>query len=234
MVAALHALAVALLLQFEGTREALRQVSAKAPIMIEFITPKADAPPKLIEPAKPVEPIKPKLAPQPKLKPIAKAAPVPPVAPMTPAPVSSTEARESPPVAAEPPRPLPPAPEAPIEVKEAQTAPSAPAIAAAAPVPAPPAPVTPPSFNADYLHNPKPDYPVLARRMGEQGKVLLRVYVTASGRAERVELRASSGSARLDQAALDTVRGWRFVPAKQGSEPTPAWVIVPIVFSMES
>lgn len=93
-------------------------------------------------------------------------------------------------------------------------------------------PVTQPRFNADYLDNPKPPYPGLSRRMGEEGEVQLRVQVDANGNAQQVELYRSSGFPRLDQTALDTVRQWRFVPARQGDQPVPAWVIVPIKFSL--
>ncbi len=99
--------------------------------------------------------------------------------------------------------------------------------------PAPPAPVVPPRFNADYLQNPAPPYPPLARRMGEKGKVVLRVLVSVEGIAERVELKSSSGSSRLDQSALTTVKGWKFVPARQGDQKLAAWVLVPIVFTIE-
>ena len=93
---------------------------------------------------------------------------------------------------------------------------------------------TPPSFNAAYLDNPPPTYPPLARRSGEQGRVLLHVLVTASGLAQTVELRASSGSPRLDHAALEVVKRWRFVPARHGDQPVAAWVLVPINFTLES
>lgn len=91
-----------------------------------------------------------------------------------------------------------------------------------------------PRFNADYLDNPKPPYPGLSRRMGEEGEVQLRVHVDANGTAQQVELYRSSGFPRLDQTALDTVRQWRFVPARQGDQAVPAWVIVPIKFSLRS
>jgi protein TonB len=94
-------------------------------------------------------------------------------------------------------------------------------------------PVTPPRFDAAYLDNPPPAYPALARRAREQGKVVLRVLVTPAGMAQRVEVRSSSGSNRLDEAALDTVKRWRFVPARQGVEAISAWVLVPISFSLE-
>lgn len=113
--------------------------------------------------------------------------------------------------------------------------PPAPPEAAPAPPadPGPPPPLVPPSFNADYLHNPAPRYPPVARRMNEQGRVVLRVLVNADGFAERVELRTSSGSSRLDQSALETVRTWKFVPARQGTSPVAAWVLVPISFSLQ-
>jgi protein TonB len=110
------------------------------------------------------------------------------------------------------------------------------------PIDAPPATPTPataalqvtqPIFNADYLDNPAPGYPSLSRRMNEQGRVTLRVLVSAEGRAADVQIRSSSGSVRLDDAALDAVRRWKFVPAKRGSEPVAAWVLIPISFKLE-
>jgi protein TonB len=98
---------------------------------------------------------------------------------------------------------------------------------------APPVVVTQPIFNADYLDNPAPYYPALSRRAGEQGRVVLRVRVNAGGSADEVQVQTSSGHARLDEAARDTVRRWRFVPAKRGDEPVPAWVLIPISFRLE-
>jgi protein TonB len=107
----------------------------------------------------------------------------------------------------------------------------APAPALAAPVPAAPA-VTLPRFDADYLDNPTPAYPPLSRRMREEGKVMLRIFVEPDGRPSRVEVSAASGSPRLDRAAEAAVWRWKFVPARRGSEPVGAWVLVPIVFSL--
>jgi protein TonB len=93
--------------------------------------------------------------------------------------------------------------------------------------------ISPPRFDAAYLHNPKPEYPRLARRLGEQGTVLLDVYVGADGSPEKIALNASSGSPRLDRAARETVRQWKFVPARQGERPVGAWIVVPIRFVLE-
>ncbi len=90
-----------------------------------------------------------------------------------------------------------------------------------------------PSFNAAYLNNPAPHYPSLSRRLGEQGLVLLRVQVTADGTAGSVELQTGSGSTRLDEAALEAVKKWQFVPAKRGEQSVSASVVVPVRFSIE-
>lgn len=104
----------------------------------------------------------------------------------------------------------------------------------AAPVAVAPAPTaTQPRFDADYLDNPKPPYPSISRRMGEQGRVVLRVHVDANGLTLDVQLHASSGSERLDNSALQTVRRWKFVPARLGSELIAATVLVPIAFSLK-
>ena len=88
-------------------------------------------------------------------------------------------------------------------------------------------------FDADYLHNPAPPYPPQARRMNEEGRVILRVEVSAEGRAENIEIKTSSGNGRLDESALRTVRSWRFIPAKRGETAVNSWVLVPIIFKLE-
>lgn len=90
------------------------------------------------------------------------------------------------------------------------------------------------SSDAAYLANPPPRYPLAARRMGEQGTVLLLVQVGESGRVTGVAVSHSSGSDRLDRAALDTVANWRFEPARRGSIAVAAAVEVPIVFRLEN
>lgn len=90
-----------------------------------------------------------------------------------------------------------------------------------------------PRSDADYLNNPKPAYPPMARRLGEQGRVVLRVLVSPRGRVADIELQASSGSPRLDQAAQDTVHQWHFVPARRGEDAVAAWVLVPIAFALK-
>jgi protein TonB len=159
------------------------------------------------------------------------AAPKPPRTPPPPKPVVP---RPTPPPTAVP---TPSAPTTPVALEEAPPAvPPAPTFATPA-IPSPsaatPTAPSPPRFEADYLLNPQPPYPSLARRMREEGRVVLRVKVAADGHAEDVQLHASSGSARLDQAALETVRRWKFMPARLGNEAIAASVLVPILFSLK-
>lgn len=69
--------------------------------------------------------------------------------------------------------------------------------------------------------------------MGEQGKVLLRVYINAQGQPEKIDIKQSSGFDRLDEAAINTVQRWRFVPGKRNGVPEPMWHIVPINFVLK-
>ena len=85
-----------------------------------------------------------------------------------------------------------------------------------------------PSSSADYLHNPKPRYPPLSARLGETGRTVYRVWVGADGKPQRAELVSSSGFARLDHAALETVMGWRYVPGQRGGVPELMDFNVPI------
>jgi len=94
--------------------------------------------------------------------------------------------------------------------------------------------VTPPVFNANYLDNPAPSYPGLSKRFHEQGRVVLRVLVRANGTAAQVQVRTSSGFARLDDAARNAVLRWKFLPAKRGAEPIEEWVLIPVAFRLDS
>ena len=82
------------------------------------------------------------------------------------------------------------------------------------------------------FRNPKPPYPLAARRRGLEGRVLLSAHVRADGRCAEVRLRVSSGHELLDHAALDTVRHWRFLPARHGDTAVDSWVEIPISFRL--
>lgn len=93
--------------------------------------------------------------------------------------------------------------------------------------------VEPAKFNADYLNNPKPDYPDVSIRLHEEGIVILKVAVSASGHADTIMIEKSSGFDRLDVAAKKAVNGWIFIPAKKGDANIFSWVLVPVKFKLE-
>ena len=84
----------------------------------------------------------------------------------------------------------------------------------------------------NYLRNPPPKYPAESRKLREQGLVLLKVFVTADGRAGDVQLQRSSGFARLDEAAIRAVRRWEFSPARVGLTAVACAVEVPVRFGL--
>lgn len=164
----------------------------------------------------------------------------PPPVPQPPAPQPVARKRPTPPAPA--PRPVapvqPPSPNAPVAVEAQPPAPPAPAAPPVAAGPASEAPgaaakVELPSTSAEYLQNPAPAYPPASRRAGEQGKVIVRVLIGPDGIAKEAELRQSSGYDRLDRAAIETVRKWRYVPGKRNGVPEAMWFNVPINFILE-
>lgn len=181
------------------------EVIVPAEVLSEFINPPA---PRTEQPAPPTPTVKP----QPRA--VQKTTPAPqPIAVATPEPAAAA------PTGVTTPQPVAPAATAP----------------ATAGPPSPPAPprVELPSSDAAYLNNPKPPYPALSKRLGEQGKVVVRVLIGVDGTAQQAEIRTSSGYDRLDQAALATVLKWRYVPGKRGGVAEAMWFNVPINFVLE-
>ena len=169
------------------------------------------------------EPIKPPPPPKVEPKPLPKAAtPLPTLLP-SPVPVAA-------PVPAEPVSTAAPTANSPVVA-----APASPTVTQAPSVVAPPAPVKVelPSSDAQYLQNPKPSYPAMSKRMGEQGKVVVHVLIGADGLPQKAEIKQSSGFERLDKAALNTVMSWKYVPGKRGGVPEAMWFNVPINFVLE-
>lgn len=120
---------------------------------------------------------------------------------------------------------VPEIPPAPVVVAKAPAVASAPVRADA---------VEPPHFNVAYLNNPRPAYPPIARKLGLEGVVLLRVDVTAKGTPEKIVIAQTSGATLLDEAALKAVQGWTFVPARRGDTPIAHPVEVPIRFQLKN
>jgi len=93
-------------------------------------------------------------------------------------------------------------------------------------------PITSASYSIGTLGNKPPSYPERARRNEFEGRVLLRVKVSPSGKSETIKIKASSGYDILDEAAQAAVKAWRFVPAKRAGVAVAATIDVPIVFRL--
>ncbi|TCS99524.1 outer membrane transport energization protein TonB [Tepidimonas ignava] len=198
-------------------------------VQVQLLTPEPAPPQPAAQPAPPPEPPRPKAVP--KTAPVRADTPPPPTAPpqpeATPTPAPEAVAVTSaPPVAA----PATPAPGAAVAASAVEAASPA-ASAAAAPAAAPR--IELPSASAAYLNNPPPPYPALSRRLGEQGRVVLRVRIEPDGTASAAEIRTSSGYERLDQAALQAVLRWRYVPGKRNGVPEAMWFLVPVQFVLQ-
>lgn len=169
-------------------------------------------------PMAPPAPEPPAPAPAPKPQPVVQKKVEPKPTPLPkPAPVDSKTA-----ISQEQPAPTP----APVETQS--TAP-----ASGADKPNPTQAISQPQFEAAYLNNPRPSYPSMSRRLGEEGRVEVEVQVQPDGLPSRVTLKRSSGFPRLDDAALEAIKRWKFIPAKRLGEPVAASVIVPMPFVLE-
>lgn len=79
-----------------------------------------------------------------------------------------------------------------------------------------------------------PVYPTISRRLGEEGSVLLLIYVMPDGRVGDVKIKRSSGHPRLDEAAVAAARkGWRFKPATQSGAAVATWGQYAVAFKLE-
>ncbi|WP_414712609.1 energy transducer TonB [Sphingobium sp.] len=163
--------------------------------------------------------------------------PPPPAAEAPPPPPSRPEVVAPPPIVQ---TPVPP-------VQTVQTTPDPVPVSTPAPVavavPGPPAPVAlpaPPSMvqaddlGAQMIAGKPPRYPVESRRKHEQGTVVLSLIVGLDGAVESISVAQSSGSARLDNAARDAVKGWRWKPILRGGQPVRVKGVVEIPFILRT
>jgi periplasmic protein TonB len=202
-VVAAHLVGGWALLQLDVVREAIKE--AAPVLMVDMIAP-----------AQPPKPEPPPPAPQPK-----KPAPAPaPIIAAAPTPTPAPPAFVTP-----PPEPAPPQP---VNVAPAPPAPPAPA----AQPPAPPAPKLVPSTALRYVKEPPQDYPLLSRRAKEQGVVVLRITVDATGHLKDATVHKSSGFERLDQSALQSIRKAVFVPYMENGKAIEVQALAPIDYSL--
>lgn len=195
--------------QVKPIEKAIEGVIIPAPVAVQMEKPK----PKPLQP-EPVKTPKPKPKPQKTHKAHAKKAAAKPQA----SPVKTTAVAEASPKAVRAAEPA------------AQAAENSASAKAAEPEPVPTQPVA----SANRALNKAPLYPMLSRRLKEQGTVYLDVLVLKSGKVGQLKLKQSSGFARLDQSALKAVRGWTYQPAQKLGQPVDYWFVQPVVFNLNS
>jgi len=97
------------------------------------------------------------------------------------------------------------------------------------------------SINNEYETPPKvikhlPQiYPEFVKRMGIEGDVLLNVEVLSDGTVGDVEVMKSlmSGRGGLDEAAVNAVKQWKFIPAEYNGEPVSVRITIPVTFTLD-
>ncbi|MQR02183.1 energy transducer TonB [Glaciimonas soli] len=192
----------------------VQQVTLAIPqqIVTVFIAPQAAS-----------QPSKPKVV-TPKAVPVAKknSAPPPPI------PVPAASRTPAPPIAA----PVAETESQHEDVSEVATETAIPAASPAATVAAP----TPRTITSgiEYIQEPRPEYPSSSKRMGEEGKVIMRVLINEKGRAERIEIQKTSGYSRLDDAAKRAMLRALFKPYMENGKAIPVYAIVPINFQLSN
>lgn len=96
------------------------------------------------------------------------------------------------------------------------------------------APIELPTTLADYKNRAQPQYPRISKRLGEQGRVVVKVLIGVDGYAQKAQIAQTSGYDRLDQSALDAVLQWRYLPGQVGGVPQAMWFQIPIQFKLEN
>jgi protein TonB len=217
-VAALYALLI-------GMQKPVMPTTVPRELVAMLITPQP-APTPVQQPVPPTPQSVPKVVEKPVPKVVEKQVPVV----KKPSPPKPTAAPTEKSISTPAPPPTAAAPAAPEpQASAAEAAPAAPPAPPASAEPAPPKTVS----GVEYIPPPHPDYPPIAKRMGEQGKVMLRVLVSDRGRPEKVDVQKSSGFARLDDAARQAAMRAMFKPHLEDGKPVAVYALIPINFSIQ-
>lgn len=164
--------------------------------------------------------------------------PPPPPSAQTPPPPPSTPQVVAPPPIVQ--TPVPPVQTVqttpdPVPVPSPQrTVVATPAPSPAVASPAPPSLIQGGDLSAQMIAGKPPRYPVESRRKREQGTVVLTLTLGVDGAVDTIAVSQSSGFARLDDAARDAVRKWRWSPVIRNGQPMRVKGVVEIPFVLRS
>ena len=84
----------------------------------------------------------------------------------------------------------------------------------------------------NFLHRELPLYPQAARRMGREGKVVLRLSIDENGKLQQVEVVESTGF-EFTRAAVEAVKKSTYRPALQNGRPVTSRAILPVQFVLK-
>ncbi|MEQ9941823.1 TonB family protein [Pectobacterium aroidearum] len=79
---------------------------------------------------------------------------------------------------------------------------------------------------------PQPDYPRRAKRLQQEGDVLVRLVINPEGRLIRHDIARSSGYDALDQAAVEAVAQARCTPYRENGQAITVMTIQPVNFRL--
>ncbi|MBN3255619.1 energy transducer TonB [Pectobacterium brasiliense] len=79
---------------------------------------------------------------------------------------------------------------------------------------------------------PQPDYPRRAKRLQQEGNVLVRLVISPEGRLIRHDIARSSGYDALDQAAIEAVAQARCTPYRENGQAITVMTIQPVNFRL--
>lgn len=83
-----------------------------------------------------------------------------------------------------------------------------------------------------FLHREMPIYPMMARKLGREGKVMLKLTIDEKGNLSDVEVIDKAGYG-FTEAAVEAVKKSTFLPAKKDGKPIASWALLPIRFQLE-
>lgn len=87
-------------------------------------------------------------------------------------------------------------------------------------------------YKIGTIQNPHPEYPIIARKKGWQGRLILAVHIDKNGNVLNIHVKETSGFEVLDRVSIKTVRKWKFFPARYGDKNVEDNINIPVSFKL--
>ena len=89
-------------------------------------------------------------------------------------------------------------------------------------------------YKIGTIENPHPEYPIIARKKGWQGRLILAVHIDQNGNVLNIHVKETSGYEILDRASVKTIRDWKFLPARHGNRYVEDSINIPVSFRLKN